>query len=322
MRSRRGFTLIELLVVIAIIAILIGLLLPAVQKVREAAARSKCSNNLKQIGLALHNYHDSYGKFPPAGDGPTTNSTAQWVGFHVHILPYVEQGPLYAEFNLAKNYNENATVNANGNTNAKLTYTSVPPQYVCPSATVTLSPSAGDIIAGTPMFVTHYVGVGGPTGTAPDGSAYDLFPAAEVDLAQQGNVARGGILFARSKTAITAVTDGSSNTLLVGEVGWNQDPAVSFLRGWSRGVSQSSGPAGVARLQAMAVTKNLTNALGTVAYSGNNFNDVSLGSMHAGGRSSNFAFGDGSVRFLSSAVGLTTLKALASRSAGETAASE
>ena len=133
---KRGFTLIELLVVIAIIAILIALLLPAVQQAREAARRSQCKNNLKQFGLALHNYHDTHGVFPQATFGSMYDSgagTNAWRGFSAHtmLLPFLDQAPLYNQINLNVMYSDNNTAN-NDPTNLVLSRTKIP-AFICPS---------------------------------------------------------------------------------------------------------------------------------------------------------------------------------------------
>src|SRR5438132_1760143 len=103
-RLKQGFTLIELLVVIAIIAVLVALLLPAVQQAREAARRSQCKNNLKQMGLAVHNYHDTFGKYPPGSVAPSpsggaANPTTCYMGWGIALLPNIDQGPLYNQYN-------------------------------------------------------------------------------------------------------------------------------------------------------------------------------------------------------------------------------
>jgi prepilin-type N-terminal cleavage/methylation domain-containing protein len=235
--QRSGFTLIELLVVIAIIAILIALLVPAVQKVREAAARTQCINNLKQIALACHNYHDVAKVLPPGYLGPlpremtvATLGTGQNVSFMPFILPYIDQGPLSAKMlggaGLPSNY---FSINALHGSWYNGAYPSVAsaaftpiPAFVCPmdnphastggtfiryyyystynSSTGAITTNFGGSVTSSDIGRTSYAGVAGLTG------AYTPFSAYE------------GIMSNRSRLQLANIIDGTSNTLMIGEI--------------------------------------------------------------------------------------------------------
>ncbi len=193
----RGFTLIELLVVIAIIAILIALLLPAVQQAREAARRTQCKNNLKQLGIALHNYHDVNGTFPPSAIwqldsmGTLIDATAgrSWL---FQLLPYLEQANLY---NAA---NDSVQTFMDPISSARLS------ALACPS-----DPDSNTVISfGQDMGTTSYLGNGSHRGIAAK-QFYDCSPVADLT---SGTITRQGVRF-------RDITDGTSNTLLVGERG-------------------------------------------------------------------------------------------------------
>jgi len=297
MRARRAFTLIELLVVIAIIGVLIGLLLPAVQKVREAANRMSCQNNLKQLGLALHNYHDVSQRFPVGADSVTGLS------WRVHLLPFIEQENLYRRFNFGPGP-WNGGPNREG-PNKMVHALNRIPNFNCPSVPVIqASNGSSTLLDGRKTYTSDYHGVAGPKGINPvTGAAY----AWDATPAGQGGFARQGVLGRNSNQRLADITDGTSNTLMVGEVSvrWQGNILDSDGADWVRGIGFNNG---------MASCRNVQNAINT-PYNGI-YNDISFGSQHPGG-GAQFVMCDGSVRFIQQSIDLVIYKSTASRDGGE-----
>jgi prepilin-type N-terminal cleavage/methylation domain-containing protein/prepilin-type processing-associated H-X9-DG protein len=329
-----AFTLIELLVVIAIIAILIGLLLPAVQKVREAAARMKCQNNLKQLALACHNYHDANGALPSGfvavvstydkttnrytgsnGNiigGPRaigTNRNAPDWAWTAFVLPYMEQGNIYQALGVQSKDAIDAILDPNVRT---LMGTPVP-SFLCPSDSKP-SPTADRFIRkdnptvptatlidantngyNNVLALQNYVGnMGrGRDALSPDnGTGADRWFQVNVGLWTEGpfNV--------NSKVTLVKITDGTTNTILLGERAWSHVAAgreqISSAAAMYVTVSTRSISAGDGATHALAIGGNGIN----YPYNNNNNNSNIFTSRHTGG-GANFALCDGSVRFIS-----------------------
>jgi prepilin-type N-terminal cleavage/methylation domain-containing protein/prepilin-type processing-associated H-X9-DG protein len=334
-RSRGGFTLIELLVVIAIIATLLALLLSAVQKVRAAVLRIYCANNLHNMGIALHAYHDTFGTFPSGTqsnglnfvlypNGPMNPPSDYTFAYHywswmAQILPFVEQQNL---FDVGKKW-------STGGAPTQLQWwpsggfwltPPTPPNplegaemklYSCPADSRTLQANYADYFGtGDPINVafTAYVGVTGANDPILDTSTmYSPSPPCN------------GVLFFRSQVAISQITDGTSNTLLVGE----RPPSADLYYGWWFAGSGWDG-SGTGDVVLGARSVQYASSLGctpTSSYVGlrpgritNNCDQAHFWSLHSGGV--NFLFCDGSVRFLSYSAD-SVLPQLATKSGGE-----
>jgi prepilin-type N-terminal cleavage/methylation domain-containing protein/prepilin-type processing-associated H-X9-DG protein len=282
---RRAFTLIELLVVIAIIAILIGLLLPAVQKIREAANRMKCSNNLKQLGLALHNFHDTNDRFPTA-NSPTFGSA------FTMILPFVEQD------NIRKVYDVNLSPTAAPNN----TVTGLPVNiYICPTMKLPPAPPA----AYTTHYASYAVCIGSNDAWAP--------PLPDNGAIVRSN-ATGGAVAVTPGTRITDVTDGTSSTFLAGEMGF-QLKDYTFSSGayagqtrggntsWAYGYASYSFGSTKVPLNTVNPPTSTTDRLSAFR------------SDHTSG--GNFLYTDGHVRFVRDGMDPAVYTALGTRAGGE-----
>ncbi|HUQ73027.1 MAG TPA: DUF1559 domain-containing protein [Planctomycetaceae bacterium] len=285
---RRAFTLIELLVVIAIIAVLIALLLPAVQQAREAARRTQCRNNLKQIGLALHNYHDIAAMLPPGWIGvtsgqPDVSGINGW-GWAARLLPQIDQGPLYNTINF------NVQVGAAANASPR---TTVLPAFRCPS----------DV--GPAKWFIPAAGTTTPLAEVAAASYSGVFGKDEVDLCN--GLAPGvpclsnGVFFLNSRVRFADVIDGLSTTLLVGERVTRE--SSGWLYTWTGVVSGGENP--------------IVRVLGDTDVTPNRdlIRIDEFASYHTGG--AHFVLGDGAVRFISTNIDLGVYRNLASRASGD-----
>jgi prepilin-type N-terminal cleavage/methylation domain-containing protein len=306
-RKRPAFTLVELLVVIAIIGILVALLLPAVQSAREAARRMQCSNNLKQIGLALHNYHDTYKSFPPGNLVRITPNQLFGDGWtwHARILPAMEQSGLYDRIRNVTGTDIGTSTSAPqllAGRDTKLGF------FQCPSHP---NPAVSNPSKGGYQLST-YNGVSGTT-TFNDDQMDQI-----TDIGYNGN----GMFYLNSAVRIADVVDGTSNTLIVAEV--HDDlkgaPNQNRMRGSDRKYNFSSAGDGnppTDSSEYMVGTENDDPINANTRDANGYFNNDGeyAGSYHPGG--AQFLLTDGSARYISETINMTIYRALSTRAGGE-----
>jgi len=339
--------LIELLVVIAIIAVLIGLLLPAVQKVREAAARMSCQNNLKQIGLALHNYHDANGKFPSGAEERCPTNIAfgsnagctYYANWSISILPYLEQG------NLANTYNFNVPNYMPGFTQNMGPVQQFIKVYTCPTDTRanqliapdTLAPdgsgndgtfkyasSSYRCMTGVGIYIDTYKGIAVDTDTL-GGYWYEAVAAANGNTKYKDASGRllnpTGIFHTDnvtglSPTVLTAISDGTSNTIMVGEKHFSTHPTRGPLWGASFNLYSKGAVYPYTALNPNMPLQLSADFDNCASKMNSNYCKYGWASLHGGGLIQ-FVFADGSVHGLSPSIDLNILAALSTVAGGE-----
>lgn len=317
---KKGFTLIELLVVIAIIAVLIALLLPAVQQAREAARRSQCKNNLKQVGLAMHNYLDVHRVFPPGGIGWSTGNNGNISNFWLGLLPFIEQTPIFSQYEfqpIGQNNSNNRNALASLRSNL----------FFCPSSPLRRYTSTSLQVKNAPQ--PTYAGISG----VDDANAIQV---------ERGRVNGNGVLPPNKAVKIAEITDGTSNTIMIGEqsdFGFSEDGTPREMRSsaiFSLAVSCSGN--GTPGERTTWPGGNQTYHMTTVRYPINHKEytmDRSLGignesdqtlagetnkpvqSIHSGG--AHVLMADGSVRFASQSMDFDLFKTLCQRASGNVA---
>lgn len=305
MRTKtRGFTLIELLVVIAIIAILIGLLLPAVQKVRDSAARMSCANNLKQLGLALHNFHDQNGALPPSG---TTNP--KYVGWRALTLPHIEQENLQKLYNFSLNWWEGTNTAA----------AAVPVKtYQCPAV-----PGRAEVLSAVAKAPRPALTFANPLAPTDYEALMGVQPNAinpHLGTALYTSANRFAVMHRDSRVKLTDVTDGTTNTIMVVEAAGRplvyrgRTARTDLANDQGIGWADSEGPFSFDGSSADGALEGCGPAGGCVNVM-NRKNDNEPFSFHSGG--ANVVFADGHVAFVRDSISLPTFAALATRAAGE-----
>jgi len=314
MRKRRGFTLVELLVVIAIIGILVGLLLPAVQAAREAARRMQCSNNVKQIALACHNYEGAFRSFAAGGIVSYTpaalanlndsnfcrtgldRTQAPWT---VLILPFLEDTNLYNRFDFNKRFTGSSNIPGDapnavlfGLNNAK---------FQCPS-----DPNSQSTINNSNFLGVQ--GGGPPTGVGG--------PPCSTQLAQRVFF-KSGVIYANSKTRMGEITDGTTNVFLIGESRYMPTPNIrpdGFHAGWASSLKADNAFAVPLTFAAAVLQINAQRECGIGIADCFNFVSRIFGSRHTGG--CHFGLCDGSVQFVNQSIDITTYRQMANRNDG------
>ncbi|PQO43490.1 DUF1559 domain-containing protein [Blastopirellula marina] len=273
-RTRNGFTLVELLVVIAIIGVLIALLLPAVQQAREAARRMSCSNNLKQVGIAMHNYHDTFGSLPSGWIETSVDQIHAWSAL---ILPFMEQGNVYDNLRADFGRQDSAADLDKGG--------AILQAYRCPSSILPPTNSSG---YGTSNYNGNY------------GASF------------VANGDKGGLLRQDSAFKFRDITDGTSNTVLAGEVEGDSDPTNNGFPIWAQvptdtnnGVLPGGGESRWSVVSFGSINKPINFALTSGGCDVNHQCEESYASRHPGG--AQFLFADASVHFLPETIDLGTI---------------